>query len=100
MADSVYCTPNTDSTYYLCQNKKFLKAHALYPHRLNRIMIIKCNDGDIIFNEEIPGGTARWFDAYHVDIFSPSGIPRNGRETTFHLNVRSKKKTYLDSNIE
>ena len=100
MPDSVYCAPNTDSSFYLCQDKKVLKAHALYPRRLNRILIIRCDNGSVILQEEIPGGSARWAGVDEVEIFSPSGIPRNSSETTYRYNVISQKKIYLNSNKE
>jgi hypothetical protein len=100
MPDSIYCVPNIDSSYYLCQDKKVFKSHAIYPQRVNRIRIIQCDNGDVIFNEEIPGGTARWADVHDAEIFCPSGIPRNSLVTTYRFNVKSQKKIYLDSNKE
>ena len=93
VADSMICQANSDSSYYLCQNKNLVKDYARHPYQVNNVMIIKWTDGDTIFNEKILGGSARWFDRENAEIFSPAGIPGNNLKTTFLFNVKSGKKT-------
>lgn len=97
LPDSLICILNKDSSFYLCQDKLVLKAHAKYPQRMNPVRIIQRSDGKVIFREDIPGGTARWLDSANVELFYPSGIPRDRLNNTYLYNVILEKKIYKRS---
>ena len=63
MADTMICTPNAASSYYLCQNKNVLKSKKFNPLNANAIIVIKCSDGQMIFNnpfwEDQPAGSIK-----------------------------------------
>ncbi len=95
--DSVYCLPNIDSSFYLCQDNMLHKSQTVIPDGINSIFIIRCRDGAMILKENIRGGTAGWVDSENIKIFYPSGIPREAAATTYYFNVVSGKKSRADS---
>jgi hypothetical protein len=92
MPDSVYCDFSSDSTYILCQDEKIHESASIFPDRINSIFIIRCDDGMMLFHENTRGGTAHWNDYENVELFYPSGIPRDASELTYVFNVISGKK--------
>ena len=56
----------------------------------NKIIIIREEDHQIVFNETVKGGTAKWINEQKVEIFYPGGIP--GNEKTAIFDVKDIKK--------
>ena len=46
----------------------------------------------MLFHENVRGGTAHWNDHENVELFYPSGVPKNASELTYIFNVISGKK--------
>jgi hypothetical protein len=46
----------------------------------------------MLFHENIPGGMAHWTNPENVELFYPSGIPREASELTYTFNIVSGKK--------
>ena len=91
--DSMVCAPNMDSSYYLCQTRDPRSGPSMDPNRINAIMVIHCNTGKLVMNEEVPGSSARWVDAENIQVFSPSGFPAGNSGNTYNFNVISLKRT-------
>jgi hypothetical protein len=92
LPDSVYCEFNQDTSCYLCQDKKIHNSNASIPGRANSIFIIRCSDGMLLFHENITGGMAHWRDRENLELFYPSGFPKDPSELTYIFNIASGKK--------